>query len=61
MSLAPELLAVLADPIDHGPLTFDGERLVNPRRGVGYPVVDGIPVLVPGAEYPWGDARVRST
>lgn len=47
--LAPELLAVLVDPVDRRPLVPDGDRLVNPSRAVAYPVVDGIPVLLPQA------------
>jgi ubiquinone/menaquinone biosynthesis C-methylase UbiE len=38
------LWARLADPQTHEPLRFEGERLVRPD-GVGYPIVDGIPML----------------
>ena len=50
-SISPELLAILADPGDKGPvelLTDDGgnEWLVNRRNGYRYPVEDGIPIML---------------
>jgi uncharacterized protein len=50
-SLSPELLAILADPADKGPvelLTDAGgkEWLVNRRNGYRYPVEDGIPIML---------------
>jgi uncharacterized protein YbaR (Trm112 family) len=42
----PDLLAVLACPGDHAPLRVDGDHLVCTGCGRGYPVVDGIPVLL---------------
>ena len=47
MPLAPVLVRLLADPVDHGPLAIIGDTvLYNPRLRRGYPVVDGIPVLI---------------
>jgi uncharacterized protein YbaR (Trm112 family) len=50
-SISPELLAILADPGDKGPveLLTDGtgkEWLVNRRNGYRYPVEDGIPIML---------------
>ncbi|HMQ29932.1 MAG TPA: hypothetical protein PKD53_04355 [Chloroflexaceae bacterium] len=50
-SISPELLSILADPGDKGPvelLTDDGgkEWLVNRRNGFRYPVEDGIPIML---------------
>jgi uncharacterized protein len=47
MPLAPALVRVLADPVDHGPLAIVGDTILyNPRLRRAYPVVDGIPVLI---------------
>ncbi len=50
-SISPELLAILADPGDKGPveLVTDGEGkewLINRRNGYRYPVEDGIPIML---------------
>lgn len=50
-SISPELLAILADPGDKGPveLLTDGEGkewLINRRNGFRYPVEDGIPIML---------------
>jgi uncharacterized protein YbaR (Trm112 family) len=50
-SISPELLAILADPGDKGPveLLTDGdgkEWLINRRNGYRYPVEDGIPIML---------------
>lgn len=50
-SISPELLSILADPADKGPveLLTDGEGkewLVNRRNGFRYPVEDGIPIML---------------
>lgn len=50
-TISPELLAILADPGDKGPveLVTDGEGkewLVNRRNGYRYPVEDGIPIML---------------
>jgi uncharacterized protein YbaR (Trm112 family) len=48
MSLDSQLLAVLADPEDKGPLYYvaDEELLYNPRLARAYHVRDGIPVML---------------
>jgi len=50
-SISPELLEILADPADKGPveLMTDAEGkewLVNRRNGYRYPVEDGIPIML---------------
>lgn len=50
-SISPELLSILADPGDKGPvelLTDTGgkEWLINRRNGFRYPVEDGIPIML---------------
>jgi uncharacterized protein YbaR (Trm112 family) len=50
-SISPELLQILADPADKGPveLMTDAEGkewLVNRRNGFRYPVEDGIPIML---------------
>jgi len=49
-SISPELLSILADPGDKGPVELlnDGgkEWLVNRRNGFRYPVEDGIPIML---------------
>lgn len=52
-SLSSELLAILACPLDHGPLLWvESESvLYNPRLHRAYAVVDGVPnLLVEDAE-----------
>ncbi len=49
--ISPELLSILADPGDKGPveLLTDGqgnEWLINRRNGFKYPVEDGIPIML---------------
>ena len=50
-SISPDLLEILADPADKGPvelMTDDQgkEWLVNRRNGYRYPVEDGIPIML---------------
>lgn len=50
-SISPELLSILADPADKGPVELlndaEGkEWLVNRRNGYRYPVEDGIPIML---------------
>ena len=50
-SISPELLAILADPGDKGPVELvtdpsGSEWLVNRRNGFRYPVEDGIPIML---------------
>jgi len=54
MPLDPQLLAILVCPVDKGPLVpvggpdgGDPTGLYNPRLRRRYPVVDGIPNLLP--------------
>lgn len=49
MSLDPRLLAVLACPLDKGPLYYlgDDQGLYNPRLQRRYLVREGIPVMLP--------------
>ena len=74
MALDPRLLAVLACPIDKGPLyslgadgAGDDGGLYNPRLRRRYVVRDGIPVMLPDeavavddAEAAARDARIAS-
>jgi uncharacterized protein YbaR (Trm112 family) len=51
--IAPELLEILACPVDHAPVTDATSHLVCTTCGRRYPVRDGIPVmLVDQAEAP---------
>ncbi|MEU4179656.1 Trm112 family protein [Streptomyces sp. NPDC026589] len=48
------LLALLACPLDKGPLSLVAdeeaeEALYNPRLRLSYPIVDGIPQLLPSS------------
>ena len=53
MPIAPELLEILACPVDHAPVTDVTTHLVCTSCGRRYPVRDGIPVmLVDQAEEP---------
>jgi len=50
-SISPELLEILADPADKGPVELltdahGKEWLVNRRNGYRYPVEDGIPIML---------------
>ena len=49
MALDPRLVAVLACPVDKGPLYYLGDEggLYNPRLRRRYLVRDGIPVMLP--------------
>ncbi|MBT2388059.1 Trm112 family protein [Streptomyces sp. ISL-1] len=48
------LLKILACPLDKGPLILDEIRgaLYNPRLHRRYPIVDGIPQLLPSSGEP---------
>ena len=53
MPVARDLLEILACPVDHAPVSEDGDRLVCSACGRRYPVRDGIPVmLIDEAELP---------
>jgi uncharacterized protein len=69
MALDARLLAVLACPVDKGPLYYlgDDEGLYNPRLRRRYEVREGIPVMLPdeavevaAAEADALDARIAS-
>ena len=49
MALDPRLVAVLACPVDKGPLYYLGDEggLYNPRLHRRYVVREGIPVMLP--------------
>ncbi|MET8679391.1 Trm112 family protein [Streptomyces sp. NPDC004647] len=51
------LLRILACPLDKGPLTLleGGGALYNPRLRRRYPIVDGIPQLLPASGDPVAD------
>jgi uncharacterized protein YbaR (Trm112 family) len=42
----PELLEILACPVDHAPVADEGSHLVCASCGRRYPVRDGIPVML---------------
>lgn len=50
--LDPELAEILACPVTGGPLVFDAARgvLVSTGAGLVFPIIGGIPVLVPPQE-----------
>lgn len=48
LSFDPTILDQLACPACLGELRLDGDRLVCEGCGRGYPIVDGIPVLIAG-------------
>ncbi len=41
------LIEILECPVTHSKLRLEGEFLVSEVGGVKYPIVDGIPVLLP--------------
>ncbi|MFJ8074134.1 Trm112 family protein [Streptomyces sp. NPDC096176] len=51
MDPADPLLRILACPLDKGPLTLLAEQdmLYNPRLQLSYPIIDGIPQLLPSS------------
>jgi len=46
MLIDPDLLAILACPVDHAPVREEADRLVCNACGRRYPVRDGIPVML---------------
>lgn len=46
MPIAPELLEILACPVDHAPVTDVTTHLVCTSCGRRYPVREGIPVML---------------
>ena len=57
MALDPRLVAVLACPVDKGPLYYLGDEggLYNPRLRRRYLVRDGIPVMLLAARIDAGE------
>lgn len=55
MSLDPKLLEILVCPQDKGPLSYleDEQVLVNERKGIAYPIEDGIPVMLVDHAIDW--------
>jgi uncharacterized protein len=48
MALEPELLKIIACPVDKGPLLYFEDEMIlyNPRLRRGYPIRDGVPVML---------------
>ncbi|MGP4002242.1 Trm112 family protein [Streptomyces sp. 8N706] len=61
MSPDDPLLKILACPLDKGPLTLleAEEALYNPRLRRRYPIVDGIPQLLPSSGEPVSEEEHR--
>lgn len=62
MALDPRLLAVLACPVDKGPLYYlgDDSGLYNPRLRRMYVVREGIPVMLPDESEQVADAAATA-
>jgi uncharacterized protein len=67
MALDPRLVAVLACPVDKGPLYYLGagadgndEGLYNPRLRRRYVVREGIPVMLPDESEPVADEQAAA-
>ena len=62
MALDPRLLAVLACPVDKGPLydLGDDNGLYNPRLHRKYLVREGIPVMLPDEAEAVADAEAQA-
>lgn len=56
-ALDPRLLAILVCPVTKGPLEWDpaAGELVSRRAGLAYPVLDGIPIMLPDEARKLGD------
>lgn len=46
MAIDPELLQILACPVDKAPVRQEGDRLVCERCRRRYPIREGIPVML---------------
>jgi len=48
-ALDPRLLEILVCPVTKGPLEWDpvAGELISRRAGLAYPVLDGIPIMLP--------------
>ncbi|MEU6058807.1 Trm112 family protein [Streptomyces sp. NPDC047097] len=62
MSPDDPLLGILVCPLDKGPLTLlpTQDALVNPRLKLRYPIVDGIPQLLPSSGAPLADTAAAA-
>ncbi|MEU6485442.1 Trm112 family protein [Streptomyces sp. NPDC046887] len=62
MSPDDPLLSILVCPLDKGPLTLlpTQDALVNPRLKLRYPIVDGIPQLLPSSGTPLAGAAAAA-
>ncbi len=62
MTLDPRLLAVLACPVDKGPLFYLGDDggLYNPRLRRRYLVTGGIPVMLPDEAHSVDEAEAAA-
>ena len=62
MSPDDPLLKILVCPLDKGPLVLgaQGGALYNPRLRRRYPVIDGIPHLLPGSGEPVSDEELAA-
>ena len=59
--VAPDLLEILVDPTDKQPLELvDGKWLVNRRTGRRYPIVTGIPIMLPEVGEKYRDPSLAS-
>jgi len=53
----PGLLKIMVCPLTHDPLKLEGDKLVNVKWHIKYPIRDGIPImLIDQAELPEGVA-----
>ncbi|WP_092621675.1 Trm112 family protein [Roseospirillum parvum] len=56
--LDPKLLEILVAPGTGAPLTYDakGNRLIDQKAGVAYPIRDGIPIMLADEAEPLADS-----
>jgi uncharacterized protein len=52
MAIEPELLKILACPVDKRPLELVDGWLVNPRLGYRYEIRDDVPILLKPEKQP---------
>lgn len=60
-SLDPKLAAILANPLepDRPPLVQHGDFLVCAKTGTGFPIIDGIPRLLPENAIPASEMKEK--
>ena len=56
MAIHPELTEILRCPLDHAPLTTDGDELTCTECCLRYSIVNGIPEMLPDEATPPADA-----